>query len=879
MNNKENYLNGSKWRKWDLHVHTPASGFGNETDYPQLISNLQQCEADVIGINDYSTISGYKTILNQGGVKNKVLFPVVEFRMVNKINHKNSTSEKGGVSINFHVIFSNQLSVKEIETEINSITCFYEGGTTSKLGHVEDVDLKTISLDFFETIKSFEASDVIKDKYLIWLPYDEYGGIDPIDPKVDAFFKMGILKKAHILGSGNQNQIDFFKSDRCLGSVGKTLPCIKGSDSHKIDYPFGKLMDHNSKPTNRYCWIKADPTFEGLKQIIYEPDLRVYIGEISPEQTNPKLKITNIKLSESASFPLSNQNIPINGDLTCIIGGRGAGKSGLLETLAYCYGEHRDDNSSFINYYLNKESSIKIEVDYVNLMGNKVDNVVITLNKDNKSQYSQPILYLGQNKIEAIADDKKKIHDLAFDSVTKNSDLSSDLFEFQEEIKSIELELAAANNEIGADRIQLNLIKADELNKEKSKLQNELDLLESPETKEVLTKLAKSRKAKDALEKIDKSAETIKKSIENLKEKLVSELEIINEKLPDVYLNNKITLNYAGITIDLDKQIESITREQIKAEYAEIMDFAKRQLEGKTDVTVDYIESIKTRIDEIDKSLAQHEKHKEFLKNDIKSRYSLIQELLDLNKDGEEIYAEAIEQFQGKNKDILKEVRLSAKCEFRLSTFINVLYEKIDKRKIKTKAQFEKEYFSNSSRLTFNLLDWIKSFEKNKENYDLFYGDGLKTFESIVYKNRYVLNTDIHYQIEENHSKPINQLSLGQKGTVILKLFLSTGNNCPIIIDQPEDHLDNNFIYKDLVSTLRNAKLKRQVIIVTHDANLVVNGDAEQIIIAQYENGSISYPVMGSLENPLIRKNVAEILEGGEIAFKKREQKYNIKVG
>jgi predicted ATPase len=107
-----------------------------------------------------------------------------------------------------------------------------------------------------------------------------------------------------------------------------------------------------------------------------------------------------------------------------------------------------------------------------------------------------------------------------------------------------------------------------------------------------------------------------------------------------------------------------------------------------------------------------------------------------------------------------------------------------------------------------------------------------------------------------------------------LKLFLSTGNNCPIIIDQPEDHLDNDFIYSDLVATIRGAKEKRQVIIVTHDANLVVNGDSEQVIVAKYQNGQIDHQINGSLENPDIRLRVAKILEGGDEAFKKREQKY-----
>jgi predicted ribonuclease YlaK len=115
---------------------------------------------------------------------------------------------------------------------------------------------------------------------------------------------------------------------------------------------------------------------------------------------------------------------------------------------------------------------------------------------------------------------------------------------------------------------------------------------------------------------------------------------------------------------------------------------------------------------------------------------------------------------------------------------------------------------------------------------------------------------------------------LGQKGTVLLKFYLSSGNNCPIFIDQPEDHLDNDFIYHDLVKTIRAAKIKRQVVMVTHDANLVVNGDADQVIVSKYLDQVISHNFSGSLENPTIRDAVSRILEGGKEAFQKREQKY-----
>ena len=98
----------------------------------------------------------------------------------------------------------------------------------------------------------------------------------------------------------------------------------------------------------------------------------------------------------------------------------------------------------------------------------------------------------------------------------------------------------------------------------------------------------------------------------------------------------------------------------------------------------------------------------------------------------------------------------------------------------------------------------------------------------------------------------------------------------PLLIDQPEEHLDNRFIFKELVPAFRSAKKKRQIIIATHNANLVVNTDAEQIIIAEPSEGVIKY-TCGAIEDLTVREKITQLLEGGELAFKKREEKYGYK--
>lgn len=122
--------------------------------------------------------------------------------------------------------------------------------------------------------------------------------------------------------------------------------------------------------------------------------------------------------------------------------------------------------------------------------------------------------------------------------------------------------------------------------------------------------------------------------------------------------------------------------------------------------------------------------------------------------------------------------------------------------------------------------------------------------------------------------KDLNKISVGQKGTVYLKMMLATeAFSKPIIFDQPEDDLDNEFIMSNLIDLFKDLKKYRQVIIVTHNANLVINADAEQIIIANNDKGKLKY-ISGSLENENINNKICEILEGGKIAFEKRRNKY-----
>ncbi len=122
---------------------------------------------------------------------------------------------------------------------------------------------------------------------------------------------------------------------------------------------------------------------------------------------------------------------------------------------------------------------------------------------------------------------------------------------------------------------------------------------------------------------------------------------------------------------------------------------------------------------------------------------------------------------------------------------------------------------------------------------------------------------------------PVLQLSDGQRHTILLTIAMLAESNVPLIIDQPEDDLDNAFIFSSIVATLRTIKEKRQVILVTHNANIAVLGDSELILPMFRENDYGKAKDRGSIDTESTKLHVQNILEGGSEAFLRRKEIYN----
>ena len=124
-------------------------------------------------------------------------------------------------------------------------------------------------------------------------------------------------------------------------------------------------------------------------------------------------------------------------------------------------------------------------------------------------------------------------------------------------------------------------------------------------------------------------------------------------------------------------------------------------------------------------------------------------------------------------------------------------------------------------------------------------------------------------------NRPIEQGSPGQKTAALLAFILSYGQE-PLLLDQPEDDLDNELIYELIVQQLRESKSRRQIIVVTHNANIVVNGDAELVLPLKVAGGETHVRQAASIQDKQVRQTICDILEGGQQAFEQRYKRIHL---
>lgn len=400
MSVQTGYPRGSEWRRWDLQVHTPYSalnnGFGTDFDaYAGGLLGRAVVEGiAAIGVTDYFTIEGY-TALTQlladeqrlvgivgqdvaDAAREILLIPNIEFRARDIIR-----SSGADARVNFHVLFSDELTPEEIDEHFLrelkftneaapdvpeqqfslTVANLEELGRRLKEDHAPFrsqsdlvVGMQTAVVNHEDVTKVLDRQQSrFKDRFLFVVPADEDLSEIAWDGQGHLVRKV-MLQKAHMLFSANAATRDFAlgKRHESLAAFEQEFktrkPCIHGSDAHSADELFAPAE-------KRYLWIRADPTFHGLRQLLHEPADRVFLGEEPPPLRRIAQRAT--KYFSEVGFDRTDRalaserwfsgRLPLNHGLIAIIGNKGSGKSALADVLGLLGDARSQSDFSFLN--------------------------------------------------------------------------------------------------------------------------------------------------------------------------------------------------------------------------------------------------------------------------------------------------------------------------------------------------------------------------------------------------------------------------------------------------------------------------------------------------------------------------------------------------
>lgn len=719
-------------------------------------------------------------------------------------------------------------------------------------------------------------------------------------------------------------------------------------------------------------WVKADPIFAGLKQILNEPESRIFLGDSPPNYKHDHKVISKISVPTSNGWFADRFSLELNRDLITIIGGRGSGKSALAEAIAYGAGSKDDSDDAFFKKAAKHKSSItgtKIHLDWAD-SATKTEFEVGKLDLDKGL-----VRYLPQGAVEELCSPqnseklRKQIENVIFQALDETHRMgASDFDELQNRVLG---EFQFEKDQITGSITELN-----------SKISNILKLLKNlPEKekqlgdkKEELGKLLKSlpelppqdKKGQEELSKLLEAKKKFETKIVEFQTKLtkISEIETkvkifkvkakefrdeIGVLLLDIQISETqpfdVAVDEAGIKVLLEKKKTEIAsqiktlREGEKKDVAAILgipvgeivfnnlqvlnqgiddkqketkafETTKLKYQQQKKMALDLENSIKALESEIKKIRAESLPEKKRLETDRIKVYSSYFDLIKNEKAKIEQLYKPLQESLLAGTDTDKKLVFEAQINYRLSHHIKSGLELIDRTR--------KGNFRESNSLKKILNEMAENFSRG--DYEKKVIDGQLAIVLNAFVTFEATSIQIEEQLRENKSledfynwlfdptyfeiisslkfddTDLYLLSPGQKGIILLMLYLEIdkADYRPLIIDQPEENLDNLSVYTDLIDYFRDRKQYRQIIMVTHNPNLVVNTDSEQIIVANYQGKRtprLDY-CSGSLEDQAkaipdvqvekfedgIIEQVCSILEGGEPAFESRKKKYQISI-
>ncbi len=876
VNEVNHFQRGAEYLKADFHLHTKSdkefkTSITDENEFiEKYIDELKKKGISIGAITNHNKFNREEfKLLRDAAIKENIfLLPGVELSI-----------KDGRRGLHALVIFSYE-DCENIESNLSKIDAFLHSafGVNPRFDRDRNPSRCKIDLD-----KTIEILQELGCHYFIVLAhvdhecgfFHEFKGGRIMDFLKKGYFRNQILACQGANGSSKNKFLnDWVKN--VVKETGKPernyIPAfISASDPKSIE-----------QVGNKYSYLKiGDFSFDAIRFSLINHEVRVRNEPL--EYTYPRIT----RLLVETPHLMSNIDVRLNNDMTDLIGIRGSGKSAFVETIRYALGLDAKEDSEYkenlVNHAIGPGGKIVLEVQTStqNYIIERIINERPKVYRD--GEYIPDLLpssifrviYYGQKDIQKQSMERGTQIELIDQFIVE------DLRHLHEKIDEKETEIKKALKR--SSELQEQVDKENYYKTKKASLDDKIHTFEKLKIAEKLKKEANFKKDEVLLNKIDSSLDNSTNYISAFKDKITNEFSFISsitsEENPSIFnsikenLENLITIwlekiqeleNAEGKFSDKVKQLQSKFIEEknkVEEEVARI----KREI-NVTEVSLDdygkhiqEIEELKLKISEIEeykKETIVVEKQKKILysslqdlwhqqwsirerkKEEINSSQELVQ--IDIKyKQSKKSYEEfLIEFFKGSR---LKSEKLQKLTQI-FTDNIEIFNSLGDKEKLQS--------------VGFTDNEWTKFKEKIFESEAEFCLFRVPDLIEIKYKGKCIQN-----------------LSLGQRASALLMLLL-TQENIPVIMDQPEDDLDNQTIYEGLIKRIVELKGKRQIIFATHNPNIPVLGDCEKIIVFTNETNKIETEY-GSIDRVQIQKKIVDIMEGGEEAFNRRKNIYN----
>ncbi len=850
----------------------------SEADYNQaLLAKCQELDISVVGLADHGSVDSVDTLRNVLAPHGIVVFPGFEIASTEKIHMVCLFPEDTTKDQLNRYLGSLQLTDPEEKVRPSRLGCIQLAETIKELGGFWYAAHATQAsgILFQKSVHTWQRSDLVKAAQIP-------GSIEDLPPE----YKNIVL-----------NADSNWKRERAIAVI-NAKDVAKPTD----------LDD-----TSASCWIKMTrPTFDAFKVAFLDSESRIRLNSQKPEVTAGEI----VSMTISGGY-LDGVDIAFSRHLNTVIGGRGTGKSTLLECLRYVIDippkgkQAQKLHLEIIKENLGKASG-RIEVEIVSSSQHgkryRVSRrygempIVREVASGGSSNVStlQPrdllpgIDIYGQNEIYELAQDEQSRIQLLDRFLPNDGDFAQHNFTLKKRLQENQQKLVKTLGEVDDLKTQIGRL---------PKLVEQLQGFQALGIQEKLAKTPLFARERQIVGRTQEEIRHLRDGLASLRDNL-PDLTFMSdnalEGLPNAgflspvrtildKLRQNFERHFSELTIELASE-ESLLAAQLAlweqsiAQGEAELEKALRTLPatvGKSgqEVGTAYQRLLQDieRIKPLETRVANYDKLQESQQQE---RRNLLAELSDLRNQRTKSLQSAAKKLNrrldGKLKvEVVAEADRTPLKTFLLDSKLEGVGEKrlswIDEMDAISPSALAQAIRSGSAELQAHwgltplVADALTRLPASR----------LMELDALELDHRIDIFLNVSHGQAETNFRPLNKLSTGQQCTAILHMLLLE-NVDPLIMDQPEDNLDNAFIAERIVHELRVAKTSRQFLFATHNANIPVFGDAEWIGVftAVDNHGALSFDAQGSIDVPVIRDQVANILEGGRDAFIQRKEKY-----